>query len=88
MAATLFFYEILRLFLEGYIEFVVSCWLNFFAPDRAAVGTVFGFIFAIIILIICWLILPAISIYTLLPKHRENLIRKKYKKRIGALYAE
>lgn len=37
MATTLFFYEILRLFLEGYLEFVVSCWLNFFSPDPRAV---------------------------------------------------
>lgn len=32
MGNTLFFYEILRLFLEGYLMLSVSSWLNFFAP--------------------------------------------------------
>lgn len=36
LATTLFFYEILRLCLEGFLELAVSCWLNFFSPDPQA----------------------------------------------------
>ena len=67
MAQTLFYYEIMRLFLEGYLEFVVSSWLNFFVPDRSTASTVFGCIFAVIILVICLVILPFLSVYILIP---------------------
>ena len=88
MGATLFFYEIVRLFLEGYLELIVSSWLNFFTPDRGSTSSVFGYIFAILILCICWGFLPLISILMLLPRHSNKIEDPIWKKRFGALYAE
>jgi len=88
MGATLFFYEILRLFLEGYLELIVSSWLNFFSPDRSATSTVFGYIFAIFMLIICWIFMPIASVVMLLPRFRGDIQDGPWKKRIGALYSE
>ena len=86
MGVTLFFYEILRLFLEGYLQFVVSSWLGFFALDKTAAGSIFGYIFSALILIMCWGVLPFLSVYMLLPRNRNRLKDLGFRKRIGAFY--
>lgn len=88
MGQTLFFYEIVRLLLEGYLEFVVASWLNFFAPDPGSATVIFGCIFSAIILLICWVILPSLSVYMLVPKNMKTINEDKMKKRLGALYNE
>ena len=77
MATTLFYYEILRLFLEGYLELVTACWLNFYAPDRSSSNFVFGMVFSVAVLAVCFLALPAAAIVTLLPQFRHRLAEDK-----------
>jgi len=88
MAITLFYYEILRLFLEGYLELVTACWMNFYAPDKSSANFAFGVVFSVAVLSVCFLALPAAAIVALLPQFRDRLTEGPLQRRIGALYSE
>lgn len=81
----LFFDSIIILFLEGYIEFLISGYLNLRQMDTDTIADVASAIVICVCLFICIIVLP-ISQFFLIWADDETLEQERYLNRVGSLY--
>jgi hypothetical protein len=83
----IFFQEIIKLILEGYIEFLIAHYLNMHLLISSTVGDFFTIIFSFSTMFLCYIFVPGAIIYVII-EDVEVLNELDFKKRWGALYDE
>ena len=81
----LFFNELINLLLEGYIEMLVSAYLQFKAPLMTTNGEVFSVFFTYITSTLIFVVLPISAVYVLC-QPISKIVKKNFRNRWGDLY--